>query len=203
MPDLDATARAQASVASAILDPFRDAWADLDGTLWNQVVSALQASAESHEAILATIGLDEPAAATPVGEDLALYRREVARRVQAPLLEAFRRLDPVGAVAHRFDRALSEARDAIRALPPTTPLPWRDEGLQATPDDRRIRRINKSLVRVSRRLRRGASRPATPVRALAAHLLRYNVAPAQAPEFGSAQQSWVRWAAALEQAWAD
>jgi hypothetical protein len=202
MADVDATARAHAALASATLQPFRDAWADLDGALWNQVVSALQASAEAHAGILATTGLDDPAA-EPAGADLAHYRREVAREVQAPLLVALRRLDPVGAVADRFDGALTKARDAVRALPPATPLPWRDEGLRAAQDDRRIRRFNKWLVRISRRLRSGASRPAAPVRALGAHSLRYDVAPGQAPEFGSAQQSWVRWTAGLEQAWAD
>ncbi len=203
MADLDATARAHEALASATLAPFRDAWADLDGTLWNQVVAALQASAEAHEAILASIDLDDPAAAAPAGADLALYRREVARKVQAPLLEALSRLDPVGGVADRFDRALTEAREAIRALPPASPLPWCDEGLRATPDDPRIRRFNKSLVRIARRLRPGASRPPTPVRALGGYLLRYDVAPGQAPEFGKAQHSWVRWMAALEQAWAE
>ncbi|HSM60549.1 MAG TPA: hypothetical protein VK849_07105, partial [Longimicrobiales bacterium] len=127
---------------------------------------------------------------------------EVAREVLTPLVEALTRLDPGRTHGILLDAAEQAARDGCGGLDSEASLPWDDASLAAAPDDSHARRLDKLLLRVSRRIRPSRPRPVVPLRAFAWHMLSEEVAWPQRRAFARAQRAWAHRLGELERTWA-
>jgi len=187
-----ATAVREALVA-AVVHPFREAWRELDRTSWPAFGAALGRAAEAHREALGALQ----------GGSEAEYRNGVDRLVLAPLIAELSRLQPGKVSQTLLDGAEQRARIACGDLPSEARLPWEEGSLSPLPGDSGARRIDKLLLRASRRLRPSRVRPPVPVRTVGWHLLTEESAYAQRRAFAEAQRAWASTLSTMERAWAE
>lgn len=187
----DLAEKVREDLVSAVVDPYRAAWQELDEVAWPTLSAAVGQAVTAHRELLDT--LQDP---LDVG-----YRKGVNTRVLSPLILALSRAQPGDVPRTLLEGAEQRARIACGGLVAQARLPWVEGSLDARPGDSGTRRMDKLILRVSRRLRPKRERPPVPVRAVGWYLLTEESAYVQRRAFADAQRAWASTLAALERAW--
>jgi hypothetical protein len=187
----DPAEKVRDALVAAVVEPFREAWQELDRVAWPGFTAAVERATAAHRELLET---------HPDELDVG-YRSGVNKQVLAPLILELSRSQPGKAPLTLLDAAEQRARTACGGLASEARLSWVEGSLDAYPGDSGARRMDKILLRVSRRLRPKRERPPVPVRAVGWYLLTEESAYAQRRAFADAQRAFASTLAALERAW--
>ncbi|MGD2046901.1 MAG: hypothetical protein PVJ80_03080 [Gemmatimonadota bacterium] len=186
--------------ASACLEPFLEAWAELDKPCEGTVIEVLRHAAQSHRQLLDSVGLENeaPPSWEERSEQLLQYRRKIDADVLTPLDQAYESHGPTSRIEEALGKARDRSVELSRALPTDFDAPWPDDALTREASDSLGRRAGKVLGRVFSKARKAGVERSLPLRNVTLRHLGTVVIPEEDAASADALTQWGRWSRRLE-----